>query len=184
MKKLFPPLLYLGLCLLFSVHLSGQVLTGLGSKWNDEFTEWIIFTEYEEVEGDLNMTWRMQNNWTSFDYRIEEASGSIKTKWGDNPTEWETRGDGEIITARMRWKGDPREWRITNNDQTFYLKSKWGNNPNVWLISSNDYGYFEMYMTYKNDFREWDIVDELSEEVSLPMKMTMVFLVMYNCVPK
>lgn len=167
-----------------TVHLFAQNLTGLSAKWNDDFSEWIILTNDEEVEGELNMTWQMQNDWSSFDYRIEDASGNIKIKWRDNPNEWETRGDNEIITARTRYPNDPRQWRITDNDMNFILKQKYGNNPNTWLITNDEYGYFEMYMYYRNDFREWVIVDELGEDVSLAMKMTMVFLVMNNTTPK
>jgi hypothetical protein len=169
---------------LFSANISAQILTGLGAKWNDDFSEWLIFTEYEEVEGTLNMTWQMQNDWSSFDYRLEDASGNIKMKWRDNPNEWEARGDNHIITARTRWKNDFREWRITDNEITLYLRSRWGNNPNMWLITNEEYGYFEMSMYYRNDFREWVITDELTEEVPLPMKMMLVFLVMHNCTPK
>ena len=183
MKKI-KKLLVIPILFLAYIQLSGQILTGLSAKWNDDFSEWLIFTDYEDVEGELNMTWRMQNDWSSFDYRIEEASGNIKMKWRDNPSEWETRGDNEIITARMRWKNDPREWRITDNDMTFILKSKWGNNPNTWLITNKEYGYFEMYMYRRDDFREWIIIDELGDDVSLAMKMTMVFLVMNNTTPK
>lgn len=170
--------------LLLTVNLSAQILVGLSAKWSDDFSEWIILTDDEDIEGELNMTWQLQNDWSSFDYRIEEASGNIKMKWRENPNEWEVRGDNEIVTARTRWKDDPREWRITDNDQTIYLRSKWGNNANTWLITDDKYGYFEMYMYYKGDFREWVIIDELGGEISLPMKMTMVFLVMNNSTPK
>lgn len=179
-----PRLFLISILLLGYIQLSAQILTGLSARWNDDFSEWIIFTDYEDIEGELNMTWQMQNDWSSFDYRIEDASGNIKMKWRDNPSEWETRGDNEIITARMRWKNDPREWRITDNDMTFILKSKWGNNPNTWLITNKEYGYFEMYMHRRDDFREWVIIDELGEDVSLAMKMMMVFLVMNNTTPK
>lgn len=176
--------LVIPICLLTYIQLSAQTLTGLSARWNDDFSEWIILADEEEIEGELNMTWRLQNDWSSFDYRIEDASGSIKMKWRDNPNEWETRGDNEIITARTRWKDDPREWRVTDNDITFHLKNKWGNNPNTWLITNKEYGYFEMYMYQRDDFREWVIIDELREEVSLAMKMTMVFLVMNNTTPR
>ena len=181
MKKIF--LILLVMLFNFSI-VSAQILMGLSARWNDDFSEWVILTDDEDIEGELNMTWRMQNDWSSFDYRIAEGAGNIKIKWRDNPNEWETRGDNEIITARTRWKDDPREWRITDNDKTFLLKSKWGNNPNVWQITNEEYGYFEMYMNYRDDFREWVIVDELGEDVPLAMKMTMVFLVMYNSTPK
>ena len=183
MKKI-QRLLLLAICWLLTLQLSAQILTGLSAKWNDDFSEWIILTEYEDVEGELIMTWQLQNDWSSFDYRIEDASGNIKIKWRDNPNEWETRGDNEIITARTRWPDDPREWRITDNDRTFHFKSKWGNNPNVWLVTDDAYGYFEMYMYQRNDFREWVIIDELAEEIPLAMKMTMVFLAMNNSTPK
>ena len=178
--RFFTTILFHILC--FTIH--AQILTGLGARWNDDFSEWLIFTDEEDLEGTLNMTWQAQNDWTSFDYRIGEASGAIKIKWRNNPNEWETRGEGKIITGRTRWKDDFREWRITDNNITLLLRSKWANNPNAWLLSNENYGYFEMYMHYRDDFREWVIIDELDSEVSLPMKMMLVFLVMNNSTPK
>ncbi|MEM6319638.1 MAG: hypothetical protein AAF960_18340 [Bacteroidota bacterium] len=173
------------LCMSYAIiALQSQILVGLSAKWNDDFSEWLILTDDEAIEGDLRMTWPMQRDWSSFDYRIEEASGNIKIKWRNNPNEWETRGDNHIITARTRWKDDPREWRITNNDFTLLLKSKWGNNPNVWILTDEKYGYFEMRMYNRDDFREWEIIDELDDAIPLAMKMTMVFLVMYHSTPR
>lgn len=176
--------LFIILISLFPFAINAQILTGLAAKWNDDFSEWEIYTDDDEVQGDLTMTWQLQYDWSAFDYRIEEATGHIKMKWRDNPFEWEARGEHSVITARTRWPNDRREWRITNNDLTLHLKSKWGNNPNIWLVTNDEYGYFEMYMYYKNDFRDWVIIDELTAEIPLAMKMMLVFLVMNNSTPK
>lgn len=173
------------ICLL-ALYYSGtaQILTGINSRWSDELTEWNVYTEFEDEEGELIMTWQQQLDWTAWDYRIEEASGSIKMKWRDDPNEWEIRGDNEIISARTKWKGDPREWRITNNDITLQFRSRWGNNFNEWMVTNDEYGYFTIYMDFKNDPRAWVIVDELSDDISLPIKMALVFTAVFNSIPK
>ena len=181
MKNLFNFLL-LSLCC-FQLN-AQEILTGVGTKWSDEFREWTIYTDDEEVEGDLIMRWQMKNDWTEWDYRIDEEIGSIRMKWKDDPSQWEIRGNGEIITARMLWKNDVREWRITNNTKSITLKSKWGNNLNEWLLKEDKYGYFEIYTEWENDPREWVIVDELDEDISLPMKMAFIFIAIYHSSPK
>ena len=47
------------------------------SKWSDDFREWTIFTDDEEEEGELTMRWQQQMDWTQWDYRLGEETGSI-----------------------------------------------------------------------------------------------------------
>ena len=176
--------LFLFITLLFTSSLSAQVLTGMGAKWSDAFNEWTVYTDDEEVEGDLTMRWQMRNDWTEWDYRIGESSGSIRMKWKDDPTQWEVRGDGENISIRMKWNNDITEWTLTDGTNRFTFKTRYGNNLNEWLLKNDDKGNFEVYTEYENDPRDWQIVDELDEEISLPMKLGMTFIAVFHSVPK
>ncbi len=161
-----------------------QVLHSFATKWSNSFVEWHFYTEDEELEGELNMKWLMQNDWTEWDYRIGETFGGIKRKWKDNPNEWELRGRNRIVTARTIWTGDMREWRITDNNRTLTLRSKWGNQTDEWELRDRQYGKFYMYTRYERDPREWEIVDELKSEITFEMKMMLAFIVIFHSSPK
>lgn len=167
---------------IFSVQ--AQYLTGMSTSWSDSFVEWEIFTDDEELNGELKMRWQMQEDWSQWDYRLDDAIGSIKQKWKDNPNEWEVRGDNKVITARTIYRDDFREWRITDNSKTLRLKTRFGNNGNEWILEGKDYGFMEIYTEWENDPRDWIIVDELSDDVPLPMKMAVVFLAIYQSSPR
>jgi len=157
---------------------------GIASKWSDEFTEWEIFTDDEDVVGELTMRWQLQGDYSEWDYRIDEEIGSIKMKWKDDPSQWEIRGYDEIVTAKMLWTNDIREWRITNNDITLTLKTRYGNILDEWMVRGDDYGNFGIFSTWEGDPREWEINDELDEELSLEMRMALVFISVFHSFPK
>ncbi|MEK7255601.1 MAG: hypothetical protein AAB316_12705, partial [Bacteroidota bacterium] len=49
-----------------------QYLTGIATRYDDSFVEWNFFSEDEE-EGELKMRWQLQDDWTQWDYRFEDA---------------------------------------------------------------------------------------------------------------
>ncbi len=161
------------------------VLTGAAVKWNDSFSEWTIFTNEEGAEGELRLRWPLNNDWTEWQYRLGEASGIIKVKWNDNPNEWEVRGNGQVVTARTLWNNDFREWRISGGPTDVVLRVRYRNLIDEWEIRENkEAGFFEMYTAYERDPRDWVIRDDLTENISLTTKITMVFLVLFHSSPK
>ncbi len=176
MRKLVFFILFLA-----NVPIQAQVLTGISTKWSDSFREWVIYSEDEE--GELRMRWMLDNDWSEWEYRIGEETGTIKVKWRDTPNEWELRGGSEIVIMRTRWTNDPREWRIENR-QNFIIKSRYGNIRDEWQIEDDRYGNFEMITSWEGDPRDWAITDELDESVSIHTKMALVFTVIFNSVPK
>lgn len=179
MKKI---LFYLLTFLVFNIK--AQTLTGISVKYNDAYVDWTIYTDDEDVEGTLTMTWQSPDDWSQWTYRIGEHTGTIKTKWNKDLSHWEIRGDNKIISAQQTWQGDNRQWRITNNSFSLDLKCKYGNNWNDWEVNDSKRGKFSVLTAYQNDPRDWTIEDELNEEVTLPMKMAIVFMSIINSVPK
>ncbi len=165
------------------VFMSAQGITGIGTRWADEFREWVILSEEEEI-GDLRMRWQNPNDWSQWDYRIGEVTGTIEQKWKDNPNEWEVRGENEIATARTLVRGDFREWRITNNQNQLTIRTRYGNIADEWELRSTSHGNFEMLTVWEGDPREWVIIDELDAEIPLTMRMALIFVVIYNSSPK
>jgi hypothetical protein len=179
MKKIF-----FALCLFISFKINAQKLTGISVKYNDAYVEWSIYTDDEDVEGNLTMTWQSPDDWTQWTYRVGEHTGSIKTKWNKDLSHWEIRGDNKIISAQQTWQGDNRQWRITNNSFTLDLACKYGNNWNDWAVNDNKRGKFSVLTVYQNDPRDWALEDKLTDDVTLPMKMAIVFMSIINSVPK
>lgn len=163
---------------------SGQSLFGVSSKWDDSFREWAIFTEDEEQEGELMMRWPFREDWTEWEYQLEDFGGDIRQQWKNDPSKWQISGDGERITARRLWANSNREWRITNNSTSLTLRSKYGNDFGSWQIREETYGKFEMFTDIEGDPRDWVIVDEMDEEISLAFKMAIVFIVLHHSTPR
>lgn len=163
---------------------NAQYIMGIGTKWSDEFTEWAIYTDDEEIEGEITMRWQMQMDWTEWEYKIGDSSGSIRMKWKDNPNQWEISGAEELITARTLWNGDVTQWRITNNSQTITLQSRWSNNLYEWRLKNEKYGAFDVVMNWEGDPREWNVEDDLDEEISLDMKVAILFIITFHNAPK
>ncbi len=161
-----------------------QLLTGIGARYADSFTEWILYTDGSGPEGTFEIRWKIQTDWTVWEYRLGDLLGAIKTKFQDDPNLWELRGEGEIITIRNVYRGDLREWRISDGDITLKYQTRYGYTAEEWITESDSYGIFEMYTAYQGDPRDWVIVDETTSEISFPLKMAMVFATIFNSTPK
>lgn len=164
--------------------LSAQSLTTAATRYSNAFDDWIITTFNDDIEGTLQRRWKTTDDWTAWDYRLGEHIGQIKLKWNNNPNEWEIRGDNQIITARTVYNNDLRQWRLSDGQISLTIASRYGNILEDWEIKEEKLGYFGIYTQWEGDPREWKIVDELSREVSIPMKMAMTFLVLFHSTPK
>lgn len=174
----------LALSLMSTWSVGAQQLSGIATRWSDSFGEWIVFAEEEEEPGELRLRWTNLDNWTEWEYRLGESTGQIRLKWNEDPNEWEIRGDNRIISARTLFKSDFREWRISDNDRQFTLSSRYGNTSDLWAIRDSDHGYFSIYTAWEGDPRDWIIEDELDPSIDLPMKMALIFIAIYQSLPK
>lgn len=158
------------------------MLTGIATYYDDSFREWILFTEYEGEEGELELRW--EDNWSEWDYRLGEDFGTIKLKWRDRPDEWELRGNNKIVSARTLWRGNFREWRITDNSVTLTLRSRYSNQTDEWELRNSSHGDYRMVTNWERDPRDWMIEDGLDAEVSFEMRMMLAFIVVFHSSPR
>jgi len=104
--------------MLAAVGTQAQTLDAVISRWDDEFTEWDIYTlegdqavyeeEGEEIiaiepSGQLVMRWQADQNWKEWDFTVDDMTGSARQLWKDDPTQWEVRLGNEVITCRAAW---------------------------------------------------------------------------------
>ena len=184
-KSMKRQLLLLTFFIFFWGNVNAQIITAIATNWSDDFRDWTIYTDEEDVEGSLTMRWQQQMDWTEWDYRLGEESGTIKLKWKNDPSQWEIRGGGKIISARMVWNNDIHEWRISDGTTRLTLKALYNNNLNDWEIKeSKENGTFELYMEWQNDPREWTIVDELNEDINIHFKIAIAFVALFQTIPK
>jgi hypothetical protein len=187
-------LLLLSCCL--SHLLAAQNISTVSARWSDSFVEWDIFTPaaaaeqdeemQEEQYGELKLRWlNIREDFSEWTYELGGQRGTIRQKWKNDPTQWELRTyTGDIITMKAPWSNDRTEWRVTDNSLSLTLKSRWANQFDEWLVDDPRRGTFYLYTLHTGDPRDWAVEDKLNEEISEPMKMALVFLVIFQCSPK
>ncbi len=164
--------------------LFGQRITGLSTVYSDHFGEWTIYTEDEEVVGELRLQWPTPDRWGAWNYRIGDQSGTIRLKWPNRNDEWEVRGGGALASARALLQQDPREWQLAGTLYPARWRSVYGNQFEEWQLTDERHGYFGMYTTFEGDPREWTVLDESSDSVALADKMLLILLTLYHATPK
>ena len=160
-----------------------QTLLGLSTRFNNAFVEWDVYADSIQT-GNISITWQQPDNWGEWNYRVGEKSGTIKTKWSEDFTMWELRGDNKIITAQPVYPGNPCAWRITDNNFSLVLSCRNGNDSNEWAVEDEKRGTFFIYTDVANDPRDWVIDDNLSNTVPFPMHMMLTFIALFNSIPQ
>mgnify|MGYP000905384457 CR=1 FL=1 len=183
--------------------LQGQVLSTVSTRWSDSFVEWEIYATMpqdtigadpeedaeapdEELYGELKLRWlNLRDDFSEWDYEIGGDRGTIRQKWKDDPSQWELRSyNGDVISMRTAWPNDFNEWRVTDNSISINLRSRWTNQFDEWLVDDPTRGTFYLYTQIQRDPRDWIIEDALDESVSVPMKMALIFLTVFNGSPR
>lgn len=179
MKSIRTYLLFsLGFLLQGSTPLGAQAFVGLSADWDQSLKEWTIHTEDDQLEGDLQPRWMVEEDWSDWSIRMGDLEGRIRMKWRDNPNEWELRSGAALVTARTVFNGDFSEWRISGSGHTFNIRTRFRNTADEWTLSS-DIGNFYMRTSFQGDPRDWYIEDEL-EGVALEVRVMLAFAVLYS----
>lgn len=174
----------LGICLLVSLGPHAQDIIGMGTRWSDSFREWEVHTPNEWRTGTLQLRWNFREDWTEWDFRLGDTTAQIRLKWRDDPNLWEIKCLGKTVTARTVWSGDFRQWRISDGDRQLHWQSRFGNVRDEWILRNSAHGDFTVYAFWEGDPREWVIVDDLDAGVSYAMRLALIFIAVFNSVPK
>ena len=164
--------------------ISAQLITGVGTRYDDSFREWNITTDDEDVQGEIRMRWAFQNDWTVWDIQLGNISASIEQKWKDDPNLWEIRCGDAIVNAKTTWPGEFIQWKLSDGKSQYNWGTKYTNQRDEWLIDSRDKDLFKVYMYWEGDPREWVIEDNLPDDASMAMKLAMIFLAIHFSSPR
>ena len=123
------------------------------------------------------MTWRLRNDFSEWNYRIDGRRGSIQKKWDNNPNVWELRSGSHVISISTVWTGDFSTWRISDGNKTIKIERPFRNvDPIEWRIVGEDADLFFWYNENEADIRDWVIEDYLSDDFSLELKLAALFV--------
>lgn len=165
----------------------GQYLVGLHAVWDDSFREWSVVATADDstfIEGDLDITWALENDFTAYDFRLGELSGDFNVVFPNNTSNWQLRIGNELVSVRQTWPSDPREWKISLGDKQFSIRARYTDAYDEWQLTNDRYGEFYMYSEVIGDPRDWIIEDFMNDDVPLSMRLAAVFAVMQVISPK
>lgn len=162
----------------------GQVIVAAETRYNNSFREWILVTDDEEVEGELRMRWTFQNDWSAWDLRVGEMTATIEQKWTDDPNLWIIRCDGITVNAKTAWAGEFHRWKLNDGSHQINWESRYANIKEDWEIDTHEDLFFQMHTYREGDPRTWIVSDELPEEISMALKVAMVFITLHFSTPR
>lgn len=160
----------------------GQELIGAQTVWNDSFREWTLYTDNEDVEGELSLKWAISDDWSEWIFEIDDFYGEIRLKWANNPNVWELRSNDEIVTMRTIWRDDFTKWRISDGNQSVTLESKYTSQFDDWALRESR--QHEIFTVRQGDPRDWEIYEDQSLDLSLSIRMAIAFITLYHSIPK
>ena len=164
--------------------LCSQAIIGLGTRYNDSYREWTIVTDDEEIVGEMHMRWAFRNDWTEWDLRIGDITATLQQKWKEDPNLWEIQCGDVIVNARTTWPGVFNRWKLNDGKHQFNWGTKYDNMRDEWLIDVRSEDLFKVHTYWTSDTRDWVVEDNLPEDVSMAMKLAMIFLAIHFSTPQ
>ncbi len=159
-----------------------QDISILRTFFANDFRDWQFYDFKEREIGTLRARWGLTNDYSQWDIRIGESSGSIVLRWQDRPDEWEIRLDNQFISAAPTWPGQIDSWRITKENKTYYFNLIHDPEGFQWVLEEDSNSLCYIYNVYYDDPREWEVKREQKIEQSL--LITVFFLASYYTTPK
>ncbi|MEP6645701.1 MAG: hypothetical protein ABJC12_01310 [Saprospiraceae bacterium] len=171
-------------CFLLVTNLPAQQVIGIGTRYNNTFKEWTITTDDEDVVGELRMRWEFREDWTKWDFRIGDIAATAEQKWEDDPNLWEIRCGDYTVNARTTWPGVFNQWKLNDGKNQFNFGTKYANLRDEWDTEDRSNNSFKVKMYWDGDPRDWSVIDDLPEDVSMAMKLAMIFIAIHYSSPK
>jgi len=174
--------------LLFSFTLPqagvAQRMTGAFIKFTNTFREWTIVTEDEDLRGELRLKWIHTNDWTAWDFTLGDTFATIEQKWTEDPNLWIIRCNGVTVNAKTAWSNEFLRWKLNDGKNQFNWESKYSNQRDEWELETRKEETFKIETYWEGNPTEWIIEDNLPDDVSMAMRIAMLFLTLHFSSPR
>jgi hypothetical protein len=165
--------------------LTAQDISILRTFYADDYRDWLFYDAKENELGTLRTRWQMTRDYSQWDIRLGELSGSILLRWQDRPNEWEVRIKDDFCYVVSTWPGQLDSWRISYKDKTYYLNLIPDPEGIQWALEQDQNALCYIYNVYYADPREWEVHREKGQEnIDTTLMVTALFLVSYYSTPK
>lgn len=166
--------------------LRAQFFLELHAESDHSFRAWEIVLENDSIViyGNLELTWGLNNDFTEWQYRVDDKFGEIIQKFHNNPGLWELRSEGKVVSIRQVWPGDNGEWKISCGENAFTFRTIYSNQLDDWSIKETEYGKLILYTESQGDPRDWIVEDYMLESISFEERMAAVFIGIFSSIPK
>ncbi|MBK9107310.1 MAG: hypothetical protein IPM92_02730 [Saprospiraceae bacterium] len=125
--------------------------------YSDDLRDWRFLDEEESQMGSLRARWGFEQDFSQWDIRIDELSGSIQQRWKNQPHDWEIRLLDHFLTATPVWAGQFDVWRIAFKDKIYNLRIEPESDGIQCLMTQGEEEVFIIYNSYFFDYRDWSI---------------------------
>ena len=175
-------ILFLGLC---RTSFGQMYFTEVHSRWDDRYNEWEILgmADEEELMIRVSLIWPLKNNWEEWRIDGDSVSGTIKTKWRGDLSQWELRTRNEIIMVSQDDRDDVNRWEIREGTYSEILSTLYYNNSNVWHVPQRRDNWL-MSTEFNNDSRDWRVEDYMENKSSVAFRLAMIFIALWQSIPK
>lgn len=174
-------------CLVWVAALHGQsIFRELYSTWDDRLDQWeVVIEDLDGADQIIRMEqiWPLNNNWEEWRIDGQAIRGTIKTKWRGDFTRWEMRIGNQLFEINQKWRNDPNEWEVRSGDKRYKIETDYRNDANVWIARMQE-GVFALFTSYRGDPRDWVVEDYVQESLTDEEKLAMVFISLFQSIPK
>ncbi len=158
----------------------------MGSVYDDSLHEWFIDAANANdsiVESNIRLKWPLRNDINEWVIDFGDKYYSVKMRWQSFPIQWEINGGENVVTMRQKWRGDPNVWIINYGDYNVSWQTLYPNMFQDWFFEFDENTFFEMWMRYEGDVRDWDINDKAAN-IPDEVKIAAIFTTVYLTIPK
>lgn len=140
-----------------SVQLNAQEIHLFHTFYSNSIDQWVYRDQDEKELGYLNARWAFDQDYSQWDLRMGELSGSITLPWKDRPDQWEVRILNDLCLIRPVWPDYHDAWRLEYQGDQYTLRLQNDLEGYQWILSHNDKELFVVYNLYYEDLRDWAI---------------------------
>lgn len=162
-------------CFLGIAHIAAQPIHFFETAYEDDPRDWILYDTAENYSGMLRARWGFDGDWSQWDLRIGESSGSIQQRWREQPHQWECRLMDTLVSFQPVWQDQTDAWRLEGPDGTLHYRREQDSEGIRWTLMQGPEPWLVVYNTYYDDYSAWTI-EFLQPAPSLATQCAALFL--------